>query len=181
MQCPGVADHPVCGFGAAYMGSAAWPCSIQTKWCDIMGLFGDRHCIYRDNRRGDNGSSVIISKKGNLKSPGQLTEWGGCLSVDTDVFPAAEQAAADVVTEMEAAVKVLLQGLGEDPEREGLVKTPLRVAQAFLSATRGTTFRGFAFLFSLAASCLLLEGALPLLCELPRSNLMRGLARSLSF
>ncbi|KAI6694432.1 hypothetical protein NL676_022142 [Syzygium grande] len=35
------------------------------------------------------------------------------------------------------AVKVLLQGLGEDVNREGLKKTPLRVAKAFLEGTRG--------------------------------------------
>ncbi|KAI3526476.1 hypothetical protein L1887_05730 [Cichorium endivia] len=34
------------------------------------------------------------------------------------------------------AVKVLLQGLGEDINREGLKKTPLRVAKAFREGTR---------------------------------------------
>ncbi|EHA8587177.1 GTP cyclohydrolase 1 [Cocos nucifera] len=38
---------------------------------------------------------------------------------------------------IEEAVRVLLQGLGEDPEREGLRKTPLRVAKAFREGTRG--------------------------------------------
>lgn len=38
---------------------------------------------------------------------------------------------------IEDAVKVLLQGLGEDPCREGLRKTPLRVAKAFREGTRG--------------------------------------------
>lgn len=36
-----------------------------------------------------------------------------------------------------AAVKVLLQGLGEDVTRDGLKKTPLRVAKAFRDGTRG--------------------------------------------
>lgn len=36
-----------------------------------------------------------------------------------------------------AAVKVLLQGLGEDVNRDGLKKTPLRVAKAFKDGTRG--------------------------------------------
>lgn len=38
---------------------------------------------------------------------------------------------------IEEAVKVLLQGLGEDHEREGIKKTPLRVAKAFRDGTRG--------------------------------------------
>ncbi|KAL9228349.1 hypothetical protein vseg_003940 [Gypsophila vaccaria] len=38
---------------------------------------------------------------------------------------------------IEEAVKVLLQGLGEDIDRDGLVKTPHRVAKAFLDGTRG--------------------------------------------
>ena len=38
---------------------------------------------------------------------------------------------------IEDAVKVLLQGLGEDLNREGLRKTPLRVAKAFREGTRG--------------------------------------------
>ncbi|KAH9288745.1 hypothetical protein KI387_032862, partial [Taxus chinensis] len=35
------------------------------------------------------------------------------------------------------AVTVLLRGLGEDVEREGIKKTPLRVARAFLEGTKG--------------------------------------------
>ncbi|KAJ0957031.1 putative GTP cyclohydrolase I [Helianthus annuus] len=38
---------------------------------------------------------------------------------------------------IEDAVKVLLQGLGEDVNREGLRKTPLRVAKALREGTRG--------------------------------------------
>ncbi|EYU40634.1 hypothetical protein MIMGU_mgv1a007442mg [Erythranthe guttata] len=38
---------------------------------------------------------------------------------------------------IEEAVRVLLQGLGEDFNREGLKKTPLRVAKALLEGTRG--------------------------------------------
>lgn len=40
---------------------------------------------------------------------------------------------------IEDAVKLLLQGLGEDINREGLRKTPLRVAKAFREGTRGYT------------------------------------------
>ncbi|KAK9146028.1 hypothetical protein Sjap_005931 [Stephania japonica] len=38
---------------------------------------------------------------------------------------------------IEGAVKVLLQGLGEDVNREGLKKTPLRVAKALREGTKG--------------------------------------------
>ncbi|PKI76748.1 GTP cyclohydrolase 1 [Punica granatum] len=38
---------------------------------------------------------------------------------------------------IEDAVRVLLQGLGEDVNREGIRKTPLRVAKAFREGTRG--------------------------------------------
>ncbi|NJL02915.1 MAG: GTP cyclohydrolase I FolE [Spirulinaceae cyanobacterium RM2_2_10] len=39
--------------------------------------------------------------------------------------------------EMMAAVHTLLEGVGEDPEREGLLKTPKRVAEAMLFLTQG--------------------------------------------
>lgn len=38
---------------------------------------------------------------------------------------------------MIAAVRTLLEGIGEDPEREGLLKTPKRVADALLFLTQG--------------------------------------------
>ena len=48
---------------------------------------------------------------------------------------------------IEEAVKVLLQGLGEDINREGLRKTPARVAKALSEGTRGTSFLCFFFFF----------------------------------
>ncbi|XP_043709379.1 GTP cyclohydrolase 1-like [Telopea speciosissima] len=44
---------------------------------------------------------------------------------------------SETTVEIEDAVKVLLQGLGEDSNREGLKKTPLRVAKALREGTRG--------------------------------------------
>jgi GTP cyclohydrolase I len=42
---------------------------------------------------------------------------------------------------MEAAVRALLVGLGEDDQREGLRRTPKRVAKAFRDGTRGMPAR----------------------------------------
>lgn len=44
---------------------------------------------------------------------------------------------------IEDAVKVLLEGLGEDVNREGLRKTPLRVAKALREGTRGDSLLFF--------------------------------------
>ncbi len=38
---------------------------------------------------------------------------------------------------MAAAVRVILEGIGEDPDREGLLRTPDRYAQAIMWMTRG--------------------------------------------
>ncbi|PKU84673.1 GTP cyclohydrolase 1 [Dendrobium catenatum] len=48
-----------------------------------------------------------------------------------------EGAGGPAMGTMENAVRVLLMGLGEDSEREGLRKTPIRVAKAFREGTRG--------------------------------------------
>lgn len=44
---------------------------------------------------------------------------------------------ADRLEKMEAACATLLECLGEDTSREGLVKTPQRMAKALLACTRG--------------------------------------------
>lgn len=44
---------------------------------------------------------------------------------------------SESIRNIKEAVKVLLQGLGEDFNREGLKKTPLRVAKALTEGTRG--------------------------------------------
>lgn len=44
---------------------------------------------------------------------------------------------ANALEQMEAAVRTMLLGVGEDPEREGLLKTPKRVAEAMRFLTSG--------------------------------------------
>jgi GTP cyclohydrolase I len=50
---------------------------------------------------------------------------------DPDDIPAFDHARA------EAAVRELLHAMGEDPDREGLLETPARVARAFAEVTSG--------------------------------------------
>ncbi|OYD94666.1 GTP cyclohydrolase I FolE [Nostoc sp. 'Peltigera membranacea cyanobiont' 210A] len=50
-----------------------------------------------------------------------------------DVFPPKEEQ----MEEMKDAVRTLILGVGEDPEREGLLKTPKRVAEAMRFLTSG--------------------------------------------
>ncbi|MDZ8085429.1 MAG: GTP cyclohydrolase I FolE [Nostoc sp. DedQUE12b] len=52
-----------------------------------------------------------------------------------DVFPPKEEQ----MEEMKDAVRTLILGVGEDPEREGLLKTPKRVAEAMRFLTSGYT------------------------------------------
>jgi len=58
-----------------------------------------------------------------------------CVGCDCDEELAGGEAAAGGA--MEAAVRALLVGLGEDHRREGLRRTPKRVAKAFRDGTRG--------------------------------------------
>jgi hypothetical protein len=68
-------------------------------------------------------------------------------------------------TAIEDAVKVLLLGLGEDINREGLKKTPIRVAKALREGTRGNfhflygfvIFNGLNFDVSFMRYCMLIN------------------------
>ena len=53
--------------------------------------------------------------------------------IDTNLLKFPEEK----VQKLMAHYKEILSLLGEDPEREGLVKTPERVAKAMLTLTRG--------------------------------------------
>jgi len=52
-------------------------------------------------------------------------------------MPSGQPHAADVSDELEALVRRMLELLGEDPERAGLLNTPRRVAQSLRWLTRG--------------------------------------------
>lgn len=52
-------------------------------------------------------------------------------------FPERPATDADRITRMTAAVQTILEEIGEDPQREGLQKTPERVARALLFLTQG--------------------------------------------
>ena len=78
-------------------------------------------------------------------SPRSAVRAGTLKSDSDDLFfePSAPASAGgtapppDAVERMAAACRVLLEGIGEDPEREGLAKTPMRMAKALLAITAG--------------------------------------------
>ncbi|CAL5424875.1 unnamed protein product [Camellia sinensis] len=65
----------------------------------------------------------------NVELENRVNHLGGCIELGFEQEPET--------LAIEDAVKVLLQGLGEDVNREGLRKTPLRVAKALREGTRG--------------------------------------------
>jgi len=80
--------------------------------------------IASSNSSMSNGSAKKVTNPVSLDSASSLEA-----AVTKDNKQATE--------EMMAAVKTLLQGVGEDPEREGLLKTPKRVAEAMQFLTQG--------------------------------------------
>lgn len=70
----------------------------------------------------DEGHFIVELEENGVK--------GGC-------FELGFEEERETTAAIEEAVKVLLQGLGEDINREGLRKTPLRVAKALREGTRG--------------------------------------------
>ncbi|NEO28520.1 MAG: GTP cyclohydrolase I FolE [Kamptonema sp. SIO4C4] len=72
---------------------------------------------------------VDVSSTNLETRPERLTPQGDTPQVSPDEAEAKE--------EMMEAVYALLKGVGEDPEREGLLKTPKRVAEAMQFLTQG--------------------------------------------
>lgn len=64
---------------------------------------------------------------------------GGTVPAFPEVAPVRtlDSEGPDTDLEMQAAVETILRALGEDTSREGLIKTPLRVVNAFKSAVQG--------------------------------------------
>ncbi len=77
-------------------------------------------------------------------------------SLSEDDVPVLEQRPKDDqdkvsrLKNMESAVVSILKGVGEDPTREGLLKTPRRAAEAFNFFTKGyeESLEGFIFFFT---------------------------------
>jgi GTP cyclohydrolase I len=82
--------------------------------------------IASSNSSMSNGSAKKVTNQVSLDSASSLEA-----AVTNDSTQDAQ------MEEMMAAVKTLLQGVGEDPEREGLLKTPKRVAEAMQFLTQG--------------------------------------------
>ncbi|MBW4472696.1 MAG: GTP cyclohydrolase I FolE [Stenomitos rutilans HA7619-LM2] len=81
---------------------------------------------------GSNGSesSAAQSSKKLVTRPDRNTLSGG-------QEPKLKTPPEDLQNDMMAAVRTMLLGVGEDPEREGLLKTPKRVAEAMRFLTSG--------------------------------------------
>jgi GTP cyclohydrolase I len=86
---------------------------------------------------GSNGSlsaSINAVNNGSVKS---LTTRPDRNTLNGEQSPKLHTPPEDMQTEMMDAVRTMLLGVGEDPEREGLLKTPKRVAEAMRFLTSG--------------------------------------------
>ena len=82
-------------------------------------------------------SSNSSMSNGSVKATNQVS-LDSASSIEAAVSKNSTQDFSQPQTEeMMEAVKTLLRGVGEDPEREGLLKTPKRVAEAMQFLTKG--------------------------------------------
>ncbi|XP_035787269.1 GTP cyclohydrolase 1-like isoform X1 [Anopheles albimanus] len=97
----------------------------------------------RNNENGENGSSSVIAPGGLNRArptPIRTTSLSGhekCTfhhDLELDHKPSTRE---DLLPLMSKSYRMLLSSLGEDPERQGLLKTPERAAKAMLFFTKG--------------------------------------------
>ncbi|MBE9117873.1 GTP cyclohydrolase I FolE [Lusitaniella coriacea LEGE 07157] len=96
-----------------------------------MSIASSNGSTLSDEFSANNGKGTLSENLTNSVSalPDRNTHNGQQASVQ----PASEQAK----NEMMDAVRKIIEGVGEDPEREGLLKTPKRVAEAMQFLTQG--------------------------------------------
>ena len=129
---------------------------VSFSW---QGGWGSAVCKYPKNRQEAWGSFACKSRKvsGCLETeavqrtdeisserPGSVSQQdasgdgNGCAHEAALEDPEMDAPSEDVtLAGMARAVMVLLQGLGEDVSRDGLLRTPLRMAKALRFATKG--------------------------------------------
>lgn len=80
-----------------------------------------------------NGCSSNPSPDSSLRSPDTRPDRNTLNGREPSLQPPTEETQAEIMD----AVRTILLGVGEDPQREGLIKTPKRVAEAMQFLTNG--------------------------------------------
>jgi GTP cyclohydrolase I len=85
--------------------------------------------------KASNGS--VSTQSLSIKKPQNITTRPDRNTLNGQEEPKLHSPSEEIQNEMMDAVRTLLLGVGEDPEREGLLKTPKRVAEAMRFLTSG--------------------------------------------